>query len=610
MIRKTTIELLLFSLCMLGSAGAAAQVPLDCSKFLAANQFGELFSVDPKDGTSLFVGAVPGTTEIEFDNVTGTLFGDSTNGRVEFYDIDPTTGAVNGYVTHPYGALNGMEYVDSVLYATFIDDPTGPSRLVIVDVNSGDLDFVGFTGFGPISGLAYDKVNGTMWGVTGSDIVARLVTINLETGAATLMSYLVDDQGQRLQKVGSIEFGVDGELYGGLTSRAPILASHLVRIDTATGIAAVVGDTGFSISGLTSCSDEFPMFIRAPGDINGDGSQDIVALIKDANALTATVKDAEDGHLINTVIFDANLVPVDLEVMADINANGAPELVILGTGSTRAEVRDALTGEHLGAVAFYPALSAIDLELATDQTSNSIPELAMLGQGSVQVEVKDPLTQGTVNTLSFNANHLPKDLSVWGIDSITAVAVLGASKDPTRGDKVEIRDLDTGDVIRHLWLGKGWEPLQMEVIADVNDNGAPEAAVLREHPNDGLVSVLLMDTASGARLTHLGFDPNYNPLRLRVVPDVNDNGSDEVAVLATRRACCNQKVWVKDSKTRETISQVSFDKTYVGADLDVSPDINGNGTPELVMLGRRDDGKRRAIIKDAKTGELIATVKF
>jgi hypothetical protein len=353
-----------------------------------------------------------------------------------------------------------------------------------------------------------------------------------------------------------------------------------------------------------------PPFLRALGDIDGDGSQDIVALVKEDGTLTATVKDAEDRSLINTIAFDANLVPVDLEVVADINANGAPELVVLGSGSTRSEVRDSLTGEHLGEVDFDPALSPIDLELVADQTSNAIPELAMLGRGSVKVEVKDPLTQDAVDTLTFNKNYIPKDLSVWPNGAAIAVGVLGESKDPTRGDKIEVRDLDTGDIVKHLWVGKGWHLLQMELLADLNGNGSPEAAILREHPDDQRVSVLPVDTASGSRLPHLGFDPNYRPIRLRVLDDINRNGTEEVAVLAVRRGCCNQKVWVKDGGTGESIRVVYFGKTYLGEDLDISPDINGNGTPELVVLGRRDDGKLRAIIKDSKTGELIGSVGF
>ena len=350
-------------------------------------------------------------------------------------------------------------------------------------------------------------------------------------------------------------------------------------------------------------------FVRSLGDINGDGSQDIVALFSRDGTLTATVKDAEDRHWIRNIKFDSS-VAADLEIMADINGNGAPELVVLGASPAQSEIRDSLTGENLGAVDFDPARSPMDLELVKDQTGSGIPELAMLGQSAMQVEVKDPDTNSTVDTLSFNDNYIPRDLAVWPHGGSAAVGVLGESKEPTRGDKVEVRDLDTGKIIKHLWVGKPWDLLQMDLLADLNGNGSPELAVLREHQDDQSVSVLPVDTANGTRFRQLGFDPNYRPVRLRVLDDINGNGSEEIAVLAVRRGCCNQKVWVKDAKTGQSIKMVYFGTQYIGEDMDISPDINGNGAPELVVLGRRDDGVLRAYIKDSKTGEFISSVGF
>ena len=109
----------------------------------------------------------------------------------------------------------------------------------------------------------------------------------------------------------------------------------------------------------------------------------------------------------------------------------------------------------------------------------------------------------------------------------------------------------------------------------------------------------------------LGFDPKYPPIKMVTLTDINGNGSDEVAVLGRHQGGFNQKVWVKDGKTNRSLKQIFFDRNFVGQDLDVSADLNGNGVQELVVLGKREsDGKLRAIIKDAKTRELIARINF
>jgi hypothetical protein len=271
----------IFFACLTSAGGAWSQTPLDCNRLLGSSQYGELFSIDVSDASTEFIGQMPAglATEIEFDIGTDTVYAEGTDGNTALYQIDPTTGDPLGVTYHLYGALNGMEFVDSKLYATFIDFSQEPSTLVTVDTTTGHLAAVGLTGFGPISGLAFNTKTGIMYGVTAGGMPADLVTINLQTGAGTV----VGPTG--LNRIGSIEFGPDGKLYGGLTSRADVLANHLVQIDLATGEAIPVGDTGFSITGLTSCKapivlDHFQCYVVRPDD-EGESVEKRTAVVED-----------------------------------------------------------------------------------------------------------------------------------------------------------------------------------------------------------------------------------------------------------------------------------------------------------------------------------------
>ena len=300
--------------------------------------------------------------------------------------------------------------------------------------------------------------------------------------------------------------------------------------------------------------------------------------------------------------------------MPDVNANNSPELVALGTGTVQAEVWDTLTAAQLSLVNFDPAMTPLDLELVDDQTGNSVPELANLAQGSVKVEVRDGLNGNPVNTVSFSAGFDPMDLEIYpdlNVNGSPELAVLGNKTDPTKGDKVEVRDLTTGNVVQNIWLGKGWQVLQQELVADFSGNGADEVAVLRVRPSDSAVNVMFRDTKTSQRLGVIGFDRNYPPTQLLTIADINGNGADEVVVFGQRFNGGNQKAQIKDSKTRALIKAVFFDKNFAGQDIATCADINGNGVEELVMLGKRaSDGKLKAIVKDAKTGALIGTVNF
>jgi hypothetical protein len=175
---------------------------------------------------------------------------------------------------------------------------------------------------------------------------------------------------------------------------------------------------------------------------------------------------------------------------------------------------------------------------------------------------------------------------------------------------LEIRDLATGNRLRTLWLGGRWLAKQQALIRDFSGNGTQEVGVLRV-AGDGAVNVIVYDSKTRQNLGAMGFDRNYPPQKLLVVGDVNGNGADEVVVFGARSDGANQKAQVKDSQTKALIRAMYFDRTLQPLDVAACGDSDGNGSPELVMLGKRKStGQPRAVIKDVKSGKLIATVSF
>ncbi len=107
---------------------------------------------------------------------------------------------------------------------------------------SGASTLIGSTGFGPISGLAYDAGSGVMYGIEGGPGPADLLAIDLLTGLATTV-------GSTGIQAGSLQFGPDGKLYAGTTGSG---GGDIYRIDQANGTATLVGSTGFArVTGLT-----------------------------------------------------------------------------------------------------------------------------------------------------------------------------------------------------------------------------------------------------------------------------------------------------------------------------------------------------------------------
>lgn len=206
---------------------------------------GELFLIDINTGAGTLIGHLTdnGSTEIEYNNLTGKAFNQLPNGAQYGYEFDIRTGLkVTGPISNG-GAYTGMEFVGDILYATVITGPGGPSLLQTLEFSTGLSTTIGATGIGPISGLAYDEENDIMYGVSGRPPLPSLYTIDLATGTAVTV-------GTTITWAGSLQFGPDGMLYAGVGPAAS--SGNLYRIDPATGAYTLVGPTGFnSTTGLT-----------------------------------------------------------------------------------------------------------------------------------------------------------------------------------------------------------------------------------------------------------------------------------------------------------------------------------------------------------------------
>lgn len=261
-------HLALSTITFLTLAAAAAAQPVAPGELLGStgNSSNSLITIDPTTGAGTLrcaLGTQGPVTEIEF-RADGVLFGTTGQGSANLIRIDPDGCAETLVGQHALESVNGLEFVGSTLYGSFLEDPdNGPegsvptTYLVVVDQSTGALTIVGAMGYSPVRGLAYDPGTATMYGVgsvpieptegdPGSD---ELFTVDLTTGATTPI-------GPTGLPLGGLELGPDGVLYGGSTGipgEGGGGGAPLVSLDRTTGQATPIGSgTGQpAISGLT-----------------------------------------------------------------------------------------------------------------------------------------------------------------------------------------------------------------------------------------------------------------------------------------------------------------------------------------------------------------------
>lgn len=149
------------------------------------------------------------------------------------YHLDTHTGAETIVAETGY-QLTDIASDGAVIYGVTYSD------LITVDPTDGTVSYVGATGFSSVNALVYH--DGTLYGATG---IGEFITIDPTTGTGTLIGYL----GTGVSS-GDLAVTDNGTLYATLN----VVGStndYLAIINTRTGEATLIGDTGFrSVYGL------------------------------------------------------------------------------------------------------------------------------------------------------------------------------------------------------------------------------------------------------------------------------------------------------------------------------------------------------------------------
>ena len=369
---------------------------------------------------------------------------------------------------------------------------------------------------------------------------------------------------------------------------------------------------------VTKLNQSFPSRGFALNDINSNGAVEIGVQKQQYSqgSVTTTINDAKTSASIQAFDFDNNLRYIDTEVMADINSNGAQEIVSLGIGSIKAQVTDSLTGDQINSVEFSSSGIPIDLVVMADQNGNAIPELAMLAEGSAKVEIRDAMSADLIKEIEFNFNNftLINMVSIADLNGNgrSELAVLGNHNLSGYSDKIEIRDSSTGALIKRIYFGGSYDSRQLIVLPDHNGNGTSELATLRTGaPAETLnISVVIKDGLTGDTLRNTRFSQKVTPLKITLVPDLTNDGTPDLALLSSNPKNAAVKIELRDTVNGNLIRYIGFNKRFVPSDIVVLPDLNQNGVAELAVVGRRADGQGRTIIKDALTGLKVNEVNF
>ena len=221
-----------------------------------------------------------------------SLIGNSFDGVL--YDVNVATGAA----TNPRSTGTGVESLTGITFAPngtlygltgFAGTPA--NSLVTIDPVTGSTTQVGFTGLSVAEGdLAFDPASGVLYGMQHVPSNRQLFTIDVATGAGTVVGSL---GGSEEIEPSAMTFGSDGTLYvldtGIDFGDRPDISTRLLTVDKFTG--ATLTEVTLPIElGYTAGMDFDPVtgqLYVADGGV-GEGTNDLY-LVSPANGAMSVV---------------------------------------------------------------------------------------------------------------------------------------------------------------------------------------------------------------------------------------------------------------------------------------------------------------------------------
>ena len=505
---------------------------------------------------------------------------------------------------------------------------------------NGDIVIVGApqtTDNGPDSGSAYvfERTDGPVW------TQKKKLTAGDNTGGDRFGHFLAMDEDITIIAA-LFGDGLDadtGSVYlfsqsadGNWTETQELFASDGLAQDEFGHSIALDGDTilvgAFLANGVSDDAGAAYVFTRKMGvwtqasilnaadGIAGDRFGWSVSVSGDT-AFVSAKQTADNGSRSGSAyVFSPVGAPVaQLEAIADQSTGSSDAGLLMWVKETTANEAHVFEGSSGDAIASMPFGTAnFEMRATTaagDVNLDGIDEISAVAVddlGLIRAWVLDTATQIVLNTMTFPTLFAPIDLvsataSNTGQDR-RALGLLGV--DPTGASTLRFKDAASGtqtcDLVK---FGRTFRSLGARVLGSPTGNNIQKVAIIGVNPKDTRVRVNIRDACNLADSVSIFYNKNFPPVDFQIVPDINGNDSDEIAVLG-RKESGEVQVVIKDSVSKEVLGRYAFSANFVPIALVVINDTQ----PTIGVLGRRDDGATRVTLKRAVDGATAGTVNF
>lgn len=157
---------------------------------------------------------------------------------------------------------------------------------------------------------------------------------------------------------------------------------------------------------------------------------------------------------------------------------------------------------------------------------------------------------------------------------------------------------------------------QLTVLTDVNGDGVAEIGILNVDTKAGQVLLEVLSGKDQSLLNTVIWTDSFDDstLALHLVPDLNNNGADEVGLFGIQDVTNNEgkpQVFVRDLQTGNRVNVYNWPANWKEVSALVLTDISGDGKAEIAIQGRFKEGSRpQLVVKNGANGSNEATYSY
>ncbi|WP_353497656.1 S8 family serine peptidase [Vibrio sp. CB1-14] len=143
---------------------------------------------------------------------------------------------------------------------------------------------------------------------------------------------------------------------------------------------------------------------------------------------------------------------------------------------------------------------------------------------------------------------------------------------------------------------------ELVVVPDLNKDGVTEYAIFGQHLLNKTNQLIVRDGESRKAMTTYKWVNNWSNPQVMALPDRNGDSVPEIALSGYHKRADKNQMVILDGATASKLEVYNWNPVWMAGEIKIIPDVNADGIDDIALFAKRkDDGRYQLAIKKGHT---------